>query len=207
MKPRAAVLLGTLCLCACSTPIPPPTVDLASLDCTAAPSLSGAVPLAFDPQKPKDTIAILDSHARCLDNGHGGRSLYRVFTLPHAASPYLLLLSAPPWGSTLLAPQAIFLDTAGAVKRQSSRADFIFRGDALSAALRSHPDETYLVVASDSAALGEAVARIDQSFSGQMYSTGTAFVNVYIGLDVTKHLVLTPAGTLTLTTAPLAGQK
>jgi len=142
-----------------------------------------------------------------MDDGHGGRSLYRVFTLPHTGAPYLLLLSAPPWGSTLLAPQAIFLNDAGAVKRQSNRTDFIFRGDALSAALRSHPDETYLIVASDPAALGQAVARIDQSFSGQMYSAGTAFVNVYTGLDVTKNLVLTPAGTLTITTAPLEGQK
>ena len=93
------------------------------------------------------------------------------------------------------------------VKRQSSRSDFIFRGDALSAALRSHPDETYLTVASDPAALGQAVARIDQGVTSQMYATGKVFVNVYTGLDVTKQLVLTSAGTITITTAPLEGQK
>jgi hypothetical protein len=206
MKACIAGFLGAVVLCACAVS-PPPEVDLASLTCTSLPALEGATPLTFDPKKPKATIAILDAHSRCMDNGHGGRSLYQVFALPRVAAPYLLLLTAPPWGNTLLAPQALFLDGAGAVERRSSRADFIFRGDALSAALRSHPGESYLVVASDPEAIGQAVARVDQSFRGQMYAAGTVFVTVYTGLDVTRHLVLTPAGTLTITTAPLEGQK
>ena len=69
------------------------------MTCTANPVLADAAPLAFDPQKPKDTIAVLDGHARCVNDGHGGRSLYRVFTLPQTTVPYVLLLTAPPWGN------------------------------------------------------------------------------------------------------------
>jgi hypothetical protein len=178
-------------------------VDFSALSCAAKPELSGAVPLRFDPKKETVSNAILDGKAGCLEAANGTRVLYKVFELPQTDAPYIVRLTAAPWGDTILAPRAQFLDSDGGAKRSTGHADFTFRGNTLAAFLRSHADEKFLVVSSDPDVLGTSVSRINESVRTQAMSTGMVFFTMYTGSDTATNLVLSPAGNVGVTLSPV----
>lgn len=199
-----ASALAAISLAACvHTPPPPPVVDLAGMQCSAAVRLDGAVPLVLDKDGEKRETALLDGHANCVEEAGGYRSLYRVFALPAMAAPSIITVSALPWGNTMLPPRATFLDASGKTVRQTTHADFTFRGPVLSALLRSHADENYLVVLSDAEVLGHSVSRISGSIQANYAAAGPVLFTMYTGHDTTTDLVFTPVGNVSVSIAPI----
>jgi hypothetical protein len=193
----AALLAG----CA-HDPGPPPQVDLASAPCARSMDLARATPLLFDPKNEKSISVVLDGSSQCLEGADGARALYKLFALPKTSEPFILMVGASPWGNTLLAPRMALLDDKGAVKRSTTHADFTFRAHNLTALMRSHADETYLAVSSDTDVLGHSVSRITDSVRTNMVMAYPLFFQVYTGSDATTNYTLTPAGSLTVSLSP-----
>ncbi len=202
---RPALFAALVALSACSPKRePPPVVDMASLPCASRIALGGAVPLLFDPRmkEEKTTTAILDGRSNCIKDANG-RRLYQVFALPDAAIPYIISVRSSPWADTILAPSVLFLDGDGKSLRSTNHADFVFRGEQLSALVRSHQGEAYLVVTSDSEVLGREITRVvDAVHSAGTVLPGGGFLIWYSGSDVTNHLALSPVGRAEVTIVP-----
>jgi len=197
-------LLPVLALAACATkPVPPPMVDLAAVHCESDLALGGATPVLFDPKNGKMTPGLIDGGAPCLAEKAGTRALYRVFTLPAAADSFVIDVRATPWANTILAPRVLMLDGNGRETRSATRADFTFRGQSLSTLLRSHDDERYLVVLSDSEMLGRTVSRIVEGVQTNMVFTPYAAVAYNTGTDRTNVMTLTPTGRVEVTLTPI----
>ncbi|MBA2587765.1 MAG: hypothetical protein H0U98_03975 [Alphaproteobacteria bacterium] len=203
-RPAGLAALAVLGACA-PRPVPPPVVDMVALPCANAMVMQGAVPLSFDPKEKdeKTTIAILDGRSCCIQDADGSRRLYQLFALPEMKAPYILSIRTSPWADTILAPRGLLLAGDGTVMRSTSHADFIFRGEQLSALVRSHPGEAYLVVTSDTEVLGREVARITESVqvTAAVMPYGGAFI-WHSGLDTTHRMTLSPAGHIEVTVAP-----
>ena len=194
-----ALAFAAISLAGCVHPQPPPpVVDLAGMSCSQAVRLDDATPLVLDKDGEKIATALLDGNAHCIDEPSGYRSLYRVFALP-AMAPSVITVSALPWGETMLPPRATFLDASGKTARETTHADFTFRGAVLSALLRSHPGESYLVLLSDAEVLGHSVSRI----SGSIQVYATQYFTYYSGHDTATNLVFTPVGNVSVAIAPL----
>ena len=205
---KAAGLTGLAALAAMAAcapkPLPPPVVDMAAMPCANAMVMGGAVPLLFDP-KGKDekiTTAIPDHRSGCIQDAEG-RRLYQVFALPDTNTPYILSVRTSPWADTILTPRALLLGGDGSVMRSTSHADFVFRGEQLSALLRSHPGEAYLVVTSDGEVLGKEVTRVIESVqvTAAPMPYGGAFI-WHSGNDATHRMVLSVAGQVEVTVTP-----
>ncbi|MGZ5925219.1 MAG: hypothetical protein ACXWLJ_00970 [Rhizomicrobium sp.] len=199
-----ALAFAAISLAACAHPQPPPpVVDLAGMQCSPAVRLDDAAPLALDKDGEKRETALLDGHAHCVEEPSGYRSLYRVFALPPMAAPSVITVSALPWGNTMLPPRAAFLDATGKTVRETTHADFTFRGAVLSALLRSHPGENYLVLLSDAEVLGHSVSRISGSVQVNYAAAGPVMIAMYSGHDTTTDLVFTPVGNVSVSIAPI----
>jgi hypothetical protein len=193
--------LAGLCGCA-HDPGPPPVIDLAAMPCTAAISTADAAPLVLKPKDATQVETVLDSKSQCVDQAGRGRSLYKVFALPRSDAPYMVMVSANPWGNTILAPQLEFL-TGGKTTRTTTRADFTFRGESLSAVLRGHAGEDYLVVMTDRDAFGSSVSRITERVDPTVVPAYPYYFVMYNGSGKTTDLHLSPAGAVMVTIAPL----
>jgi hypothetical protein len=194
---------AAISLAACAHPPPPlPVVDLSAMQCSTAVRLDDATPLVLDKDGEKRETALLDGNAHCVEEPSGYRSLYRVFALP-AMAPSIVTVSALPWGSTMLPPRATFLDATGKTVRETTHADFTFRGAVLSALLRSHAGESYLVILSDADVLGHSTSRISGSVQVNYVAAGPALFAMYSGNDTITNLVFTPVGNVSVAIAPL----
>jgi len=197
---RLLILVAMFGMSACAhDPAPVPTFDLSTMACSPAPVVTSATELSWDGKNETPAAATIDGKAPCLEDGASQRSLYRVFKLPVAAAPYIISVAATPWSGTILAPRLLLLDADGVIRRSTSREDFTFRGTVLSALLRSHADETYLVVASDPAVTGQLISRISESVRANMIMAYPVVANFYTGSDSTTKLLFLPVGSLTVT--------
>jgi hypothetical protein len=176
-----AVLLAGACVHA---PDVAPVLDLTDRDCTAAPSLAGALPTVatVDGDRDKPTTATLDLQSTCV-SGPNGKALYAVFALPDGG-PYTVSLSSVPLGRSLFAPHASVLDGQGAVMRELATSSFMFRGTNLTVLYRSHPGERYLLVTSDPPNVGKPLSRINETVQQTVASTGYATFVMYTGSDI-----------------------
>jgi hypothetical protein len=200
---RIGCLVTAALLAGCAhDPGPPPSVDLAALHCAATPDLASATPLLFNPKKDSSLTFTIDGGAGCVETG-GGRSLYRLFTLPDGGVPYIFSVSAQQWGNTILAPEVTLLGEDGAIKRHAQHTEFAFRGTGLTALFRSHADERVLMVSSDPEFAGHSLSRIVTATHETIVPVGTTAVAVYTGSDTAADLQLSPAGTVTITLSPL----
>jgi hypothetical protein len=129
--------------------------------------------------------------------------LYRVFQLPAAAEPYVVTVSSEPFGGAILLPHLLLLDSAGIVKREFARDDLLFRGTALSARFRSHPDEVYLVVESDPGLVGNSISRIGENTSSYVMPAGAGYFMIHTGSDSTTQLTYSHTGKLEIVLEPL----
>lgn len=207
MKPRlllSFVALATLAACA-PKPVPPPVVDIAAMPCSRAMTMTGATPLPFDPKMKdeKTVVVVLDGRSNCLQEANGSRRLYQVFALPEMSAPYIISVRSSPWADTMLAPRVLLLDGSGKVLRSTTHADFMFRGEQLSALLRSHQEEAYLALTSDSDVLGKEITRVIEAthMAAAGLPTGAAFI-WYSGSDTTNRMVLSVAGQAEITITP-----
>jgi hypothetical protein len=182
---RGAALAAVLMAAACAhAPDVAPVLDLADRDCTAAPSLAGALPAVaiVDGDREKPVIATLDLTSPCV-SGPNGKALYALFALPDGG-PYTISLSSVPLGRSLFAPHASVLDAQGAVLRELATSSFMFRGTNLTVLYRSHPGERYLLVASDPPNVGKPLSRINETVQQTVASTGYATFVMYTGSDI-----------------------
>jgi hypothetical protein len=205
----ATILLPLVATFACAPKPepPPPNVDVSARQCSQTPDLARADSLAFDPAKDKDTTATIDEAAPCLEDSPGAKSVYRVFALPKEDQPYLITVAANPWLGTIFAPRALLLGSDGTLKRAATKADFTFRSDVLSTILRSHPDESYLVVASDPTVVGQSFSRMVSNTQANVVSAGVATILVYTGSDTSTARTYTLGGRITVTLAPVPKAK
>ena len=207
---RLTCLAALAAVAACaSKPVPPPVVDIAAMPCAHAMVMSGAIPLLFDPKgkDEKTTTAILDGRSACVQDADGGRRLYQLFALPETNMPYILSVRTSPWADTILAPRALLLGGDGTVMRSTTHADFAFRGEQLSALMRSHPGEAYLVVTSDSEVLGKQVTRVQESV--QVTAAALPYGGVFMwhsGSDATHRMTLSVAGRVEATVTPFPAE-
>lgn len=173
---------------------PPPITDLGVRTCTATPDFSRALPVSVDGAA---AVAELDATAPCLTGADGMSRVYAVFLLPPANPPYFLSVASQPVGAALFPPRAQMLGSGGEVLRDVDSKLFLFRGNALTAQLRSHEAERYLLVTSVPELVGTQISRTGVSTSGGAIATGNGgFITIYSGTDVTMTLTFSLNGRL-----------
>ncbi len=198
--PRVLVLSLALMTVGCATPRvePPPLLSLSNRRCEANPNWAAASTIAYDPSKHRgDASAEITSASACFEDAVG-QSLYAVYRLPSLPATSLVRVESTPQGQTLMAPRVLLYGPHGRLKRQLSGSRVVFRGSALSVIFRSHADERYLVVASDPAVVGHAIARIRDAVQGSAIYAYPYIVPVYTGADATVKNVLSYNGRVTV---------
>ena len=198
--------LACLALAACATtPTPVPLLTVSATNCSAAPNLSTAAPLvlAAKPGDEKPVELTFDAQTSCLQSAAGTKSLYRVFALPADAPPYTIMVSAVPFGQALFAPHLMLLDGQGSMTREVKSDPFVFRGSQLTALLRNHADERYLLIASDPDSMGKQFARTLEETQVYTGSTGYGIYQIHTGTDTTQQMIYTANGNVSVTLAPL----
>jgi hypothetical protein len=139
----------------------------------------------------------LDGSGPCLQDGQGAKSLYAVFRLPAASTPYQITIASQPLGAGLFSPHLLLVDDQGKVLREIPRDSFLFHGDDLSVALRAHPGEAYLVAASDPQSVGQQVSQIAENTSTTVMPAGPyAMVFISRGSDATSTYTYAHNGTI-----------
>lgn len=200
----SALLLLTAC--ADRQQAGPPVLSLAGRQCAPQPDLSAAQALALE----GDGSSIkhpIDNTAACVEGADGGKSLYRVFQLPQSAKSYMVAISSEPLGHGLFSPRVILLDAAGAKLRELPRDMFLFHGASLYAALRIHPEERYLVVASDPQTTGQTVSQIVGSTRVSTVNTGAVMFNMYTGAEANNTYTYAHSGVVTVTAKLIPGEE
>jgi hypothetical protein len=177
---RLAQCLPIVILAACATP-PPATVNLDGRTCTAGPDLGKAQGLTLEPRN-KLTVT-LDGAATCFLTSEGAKSVYATFLLPQFTDEYLVTVVSAPIGQGLFSPHLLMLDPQGKVVRELARESFLFHGSGLSAGIRVHSGEHYLIVASDPQSVGASVSRLSEQTHVTTTSTGFAYFSVHTGSD------------------------
>lgn len=202
--PAALVLVGLAAGCANQPAGPPPLLDLTAVHCGPAPDLTGVPKLAYDPKKGenKTTVGITGASA-CFKDSNGA-SLFTAYALPSSLAPYLVRVSSEPQGKALLALRVLLYGADGSLKREFSGKQIVFRGNALSVIFRSHDDESYLVVASDPAAVGHTDSRVQEATQSYMVATGVGvYSSIYSGIDMVEKSVLSHNGSVVVSLEPL----
>lgn len=184
--------------CATKGPVSqPPVLALpAESACTAAPDLGRALPLVFDADKDTPLDVQIGPGSACLERSPGEKSLYGVVSLPTAGEQLIVSVASEPLGQSIFAPQLLLLDGTGKLLREVSRDDFAFRGGALTALIRAHENERYLVILSDPKMVGQNVSRIAGAVNVQTVSTGVVMFNMYSGSESTSSLTYSHGGTV-----------
>ncbi len=203
--PRLAALAALLALLAgCAAP-PPPLLDISKHVCTPAPELISATPVPLgDPRRPDVVKLQIDDTAHCLETPEG-KSLYGAFRLPDSPTPYMIAVRSTPVGQGLFVPRLLLLDGTGAVRREIGRDSLEFRGPTLTALIRSHPDERYLVVASTPKAVGETESRIVERTQAATAAANGAYFTIYGGTDTAQTFVYDHGGLITVYAATIPG--
>jgi hypothetical protein len=178
-------------------------LDLGSRSCTAAPNLQGAAELAYVPDKARPQTVKLDETSPCYTGEDGKPHVYAIFALPAAEQPFIISVASTPQGEALFPPHIQLLNEAGALARDIPDSLFLFRGFDMSAELRSHPAEHFLLVRSNSDLVGKKLSRI----SANVTMTSTGYANIYSGADVTTNLTFSYSGQLTVVLLPITAPK
>jgi hypothetical protein len=177
---------------------PAPTVSLTSQTCTALPDLANAHALTLE--NATEAAVTLDGGGPCLQDTKGNKSLYAVFRIPPASSPYQITVASEPLGTGLFSPHVLMLDDQGKVLREIPRDSFLFHGKDLSVSLRAHPGEVFLIAASDPQSVGQQVSQISEDTSTTMVMAGPyTAVPITHGSDTTSTHTYAHNGTVKVT--------
>lgn len=211
-RPAAAAVLamGAAALAACSTVAePPPVLNLDARICVPSLDLASAQPLPLEGTRdqgaftPPGVTVPLGADAACWKPINGEKRVYVLFKLPESPAPYIISVASSPVGTALFSPDVEMLDQDGNVVREVRRDSFAFHGTALYAGLRSHLGETYLLVASDPASVGQTVSQIAETTQATRMSTGGGGgFTLHTGSETMHTLVFAHSGRLTVTAAP-----
>lgn len=171
---KQLALLAPLCLlAACAAPPPPPPPPIVAISpgtCAAALSLVGypVVPVVMT----KESGVTFDDTSSCMKFADGQPTFYSVFRLPDSPEPYLITIRSLPQGQGMIIPRLMLMAENSTVLRTVEGDSFTFHGSSMMTKLRSHPGETYLVVAVDNRYVGQQVAQVMESF---VLSSSTSF--------------------------------
>lgn len=162
---QLALLAGLSLLSACAhhgPPPPPPLTVLPTLSCVPALNLQGTVVMPV--MVGKDTSINFDAGSNCMLLGDGQPTLYSVIRLPEMAEPYLITVRSLPIGQGMIIPRLLMMTGDNQVLRSVEGESFTFHGASMMTKLRSHPGESYLVVAVDTRYVGQTVSQVHESF-------------------------------------------
>lgn len=179
-------LVAALATVACaSQPTAPALVSLESRICTTGPDLVSALPL--DLQSDKPVSLTLGADSPCLIASDGTKRIYAVFSLPLTSDDYIISVTSIPVGYVLFSPHVQMLDFNGAARRELPRSSFLFHGRSLYGALRSHDDERFLLITSDTQTIGSSVSKLVGSTHQSMGGTSTGgYFYIYTGSEATN---------------------
>jgi len=199
---RLALLAALGLVSACAAP-PPPLLDISSHVCAPQPDLISALPVKVsDPLRPDMVDLRIDDTARCLQTTQGP-SLYGAFALPGDAVPMMLAVRSIPVGEGLFVPHLLLLDGTGAVQREVEQSALQFRGETLTAFIRLHPGERYLVVASTPQSVGQANSHIIETTSQVQSTSQLGTFTVHTGTDVLRNYVYAHGGKIYVWVSPV----
>lgn len=207
MAPAFCLSLVVLGGCATSKSQPAILSLPSVVSCQAAPDLTAAVPLGFNPEKEEAVTVTIDAGSHCLEPSPGARSLYSILALPQAGQPFVVLVASAPQGESIFAPRLILLDAKGAISRQVPAEDFMFRGSALSALIRVHENERYLVVASDPQTVGQRTESVQGSTSTQMMPMAGGYFWASSGRETKSDLTYSHGGTVKVAARALTSRR
>jgi hypothetical protein len=199
--PVAAALL--LAGCVQTPPDLAPLVQIAPSSCAAAPDLGRALPVAYKGEEKAEPVTVtITEQSPCLAEGEM-KSLYEVFALPSVSHSIIVTVRSLPSTSGILAPRIVTLDADGNRVRQVDRESIHFRGRALTAMLRTRPEERYVVVTSDTEVVGGDVSRVSGAVHQQMISSGAFMVAVYSGSESVANMTYAHNGTVEVSARPI----
>ncbi|MDX5365368.1 MAG: hypothetical protein LPK88_02940 [Alphaproteobacteria bacterium] len=205
-KPGLAVpLVGALLLAACAEKAPDlaPLVQIAPPSCASQPDLGRALPVAFHAEEKTEPVTVtITEQSPCLAED-GSKSLYEVFALPSVAHSIIVTVRSLPSTSGILAPRIVTLDAEGNRIRQVDRESIHFRGKALTAMLRTRPEEKYMLVTSDADVVGGDISRVSGAVHQQMISSGAFMVAVYTGSESVASMTYAHNGTVEVSARPI----
>lgn len=206
-RPRLTfAAVAALALLAGCAPPPPPLLDISTHACSNVPDLVDALPLPLSDALHPNTVELrIDDSARCLQTAQG-KSLYGAFRLPDSTAPMMVAVRSVPVGEGLFVPHLLLLDGTGASQREIGQDSLQFRGNTLTALIRVHPDERYLVVASTPKTVGQNTSRITETTAtSTSYSSNGAYFSIHTGNDVARDFVYAQGGRIIVYAATVPG--
>jgi hypothetical protein len=152
---------------------------LPPISCVSALNLQGTVVMPV--MVGKDSLISFDAGSNCMLLGDGQPTLYSVIRLPEMAEPYLITVRSLPIGQGMIIPRLLLMADSNLVLRSVEGESFTFHGASMMTRLRSHPGESYLVVAVDTRYVGQAVSQVQERFVAFTSSSvvGKAIVSTY----------------------------
>jgi hypothetical protein len=187
---------------ACASAPPPPLLALPDAQtCSTHLDLSDATPVTL--KDGESVTRTFDGTSECWVAVDGSKSVYAVFRLPEAGTPYIVTVDSAPTGTALLPPQAMLLDKSGVVQREIGRDSFQFHGAILRGGIRIHAGDAYLVVRSDPRAVGKSVSQIVEATHEYVASTAAFMMIVHSGSEDKDDYTYSYNGIVTVSAQPL----
>jgi hypothetical protein len=203
--PVAAALM--LAACVQTPPDLAPLVQIAPSACASQPDLGRALPVAYKGEEKTEPVTVtITEQSPCLAEGET-KSLYEVFALPSVSHSIIVTVRSLPSTSGILAPRIVTLDADGNRVRLVDRESIHFRGRALTAMLRTRPEERYVVVTSDTEVVGGDISRVSGAVHQQMISSGAFMVAVYSGSESVANMTYAHNGTVEVSARPIPAAK
>jgi len=201
---RLTLLAALAALSGCAVPPPPPLLDISSHACAPQPDLISALPVKLSDAIRPDMVDLrIDDTAPCLQTTQGP-SLYGAFALPADAVPMMLGVRSVAVGEGLFVPHLLLLDGTGAVQREVDQSSLHYRGDVLTAFVRLHPGERYLVVGSTPQAVGLMESHIvERTFASSTVTSTGAMVTYHSGTDQVRNYVYAHGGRIFVWASPV----
>lgn len=206
MRFAALTSLALLSACASDQKSVVPLTDISTRECAASFDLSKAGVLAFDGKKEFTQSTDINETTPCVKNASGA-AVYVVYALPASDASYVIGVSSLAAGTTMFALRVMMLGGDGAVKREFAGSAIEFRGNGLGVMIRSHADETYLVVTSDPAVAGQTNSRIVEATQVYTGYSGYGTYQVHTGTDTNESYILAHNGRVAVTLTPIEKPK
>jgi hypothetical protein len=185
--------------CATKPPVPP-LLAFEMRNCASAPDYISGTPVLL---AEKAVTVSLDENTACFQISPGMNSAYASFRLPEVPREYLVSVISAPVGQGLFSPHLQVLDANGKVLREIGRDAFVFHGPSLYAGLRIHPNERYLIVASDPASVGQEVSQIVGATQVATSGANGIFFQVHTGTETTSTYVYALNGSVIVEAQPV----
>jgi ribosomal protein L2 len=182
----------------------PARLEVSASACAASPNLTSPVAMVQTAKdEPHKATVRFDDAATCLADAKGGKAVYAVVDLGQADTGSILTVTSYPMGTTVFSPRLELRDAQGAITREVGRDMFMYSNHALQTQLRVRTGERYLVIASDSASVGQSVEHIQSSRVSSGVMVGYVYVPINTGGEGRAQLVFAHSGEVAATLAPM----